>query len=519
MPGGGGGRFDDEDEQTDSSESLHISARGSPECAIKTTPPTGTIERCHPCPWYEGQYHHRCEGDCFGVQVEEYTASSTDEDAFFDGSLWEQREPGQWYPREKEVRSYRGFVAATRWLYSGPVMQSFALSNGAMIRICRSEGGTLKYYFYQAPRQAWATSRYNWGQLSPEDFLEAMPANIRVVKVLRPGRNAFRDTEYRDYTEIRELISPQWETNTLFRFHFDWDEDPLTVRLERARLGQPRERLVIVRPNVLRLRPNPDQEVPVWQPPQPTHIRDYNVRDFAEGDQAALNAQPGYNEIMKFQEQLRKNKEEQKKRDEEAQKQQAQQNAGAPEKAGASTAAPGAAGPNANAEPSAQDQPAAYTQDPRVAETLDMLEAIRQPPAPARVVGNVPNIRPAAVPAPTDQQNDDANDKVHKDKKPAGRPPGKAVKKEGKTPEKPEKRITRAVQKALDEEAKKKADKATKEKPKKDNGKGKKKRPADEDSEDADDEGGGAALPPPKKKAAGAKAAKPPVRKGPAKKK
>lgn len=435
-------------ENADASESVdksHPSINPGPSNS-PSTPDADSIERCHPCPYYEGQFHHRCEGNCHGLAVKELRTPSVDEEAFFNGSLWECEAPKRWHRVENEIHSFREFIAKYRWapVNGGLVSRVFGLSNGAMIRIRRAHrGDVLEFNFYQAPRQPWARSRLDWTEIPREQFLEQLPQDTHYIQALRPGRLQYTATDYNRWTHIDDLRSPEWQTDTVFTIHFDDPQrDPLRVRLERA-AASPRERLVTHNTVFLRLNANPGP-VPTgvpsgdraWQGPgvpratgapsategqqanQPehTHIRDYDAPNFPDLDEAIRHAAPGSAQLKGFQERLAKAKakKEQKKRDEEAQKQQAQQNTGAPDAAAPSEPSASATALNANTVVNSHPQQIETNPNSQVATNLAFLLGLRNPTvasttttapsgsvlaASGQVVVNVPVVDPAMNPA------------------------------------------------------------------------------------------------------------------------
>lgn len=528
----------DEDNPFNASELGEASEAGSPLFSFSAPEPHHT-KRCHPCPYYEGQIHHLClekslqkeEKRCLGFSASQRECKNFNERNFFSGSLWERYDNGEWHRQRGDIRTRLDFIFIYRW-DAGPACRTFQLSNGAMIRITRNFllGGAAEFDFFQGPQPGWVT-RSDWTNPPGDEFIEDLPEDAHSIRVRRSGDSEFGDPDD-SLINMDALMSPRWQTGTLFKIYYGSGSDCIKVRLDRAG-EEPWERLVKITTESSKINPNkqgPGEQaqeagVPLSQPD--THIRDYDAPDFAAGDQAAMEAYPGYDKLKAFHERMKRKKEEQRQREEEARNQQSQQN-----QAGSKGAAPKPAGPkpaDPKTNPGNQGQaPAGEAPIPQtplnpsaqLAENLANLENIRAGPStPVQDPVSTPTPASVHTTSPVRQPPQKKADGKGDKSKPVAEPKGKAVEKGNPTPEK---RITRAEQKRMDEEvAKQKENDDNKGKIKavnsKAGGKGKNKRPVEDesDAEDGDDEGN-AMSPAPKKgkkNNGGRKAAQLPVKK------
>lgn len=245
--------------------------------------------RCHPCPFYEGQYHHECHEKC-AAKLYIKTHERLVDQRFFRGSLWESR----WgtYMRQEDVANMDEFVERFQWTTTQLDKRRFFLSNGAGLTVERRPQGLLEYKIVRGPLDRHKANHDSLARsgIRPEQLLEDLvPEQVWKVEA---------DGEEIAYSSIDDLLSPKWSTDTQFKiFYIDQRlshlPEDVTVRLERFRTS-PWEKLVIV-----------PADVPARQP----HIRDY---DTTELDDAAKKA--GQKNVGDFQANLQANKEANDKR-------------------------------------------------------------------------------------------------------------------------------------------------------------------------------------------------------------
>lgn len=481
------------------------------------------VVQCHPCPFYKDQYHHNCPGDasCPGLVIGQHQYDGMNEADFFNGSLW-QKAGREWHRVEGEIRSTEEFVERFRWQL-GPGHTQFGLSNGATIQVQREAGDALLFHFDGAPRPEWEVSRTYWHGVPEGQFLDALPEDTQCVRVRRPGDNQWSDTPYNSHTHIDVLMSPEWETNTLFRIYCGDDgSERLNVRLERADV-LPREALVIILPFGAIVYTG-QQTQAAQNVPQEPHPRHYNAPDPRSGE-ATADSQANQQALQDFQQRLSQVKKNQKQQNTQtqAQKQNDQAQAG-PSSQGLSNVNP-FGNVSASNQLQANQRPTQHASvwppiqpfvpapaqqpvqpDPIVAANIQNLMNIGaarlQPTPTAAPPGKKPGKKAATqTHVPSDNEADGE-----------GPIPGSPFTEEEEEQAKPPvKKSARLAKKAREAEAKAKEAKKPKPKPK---GKGQGKRPANESDEEEKDDDEQDAKPAKKVKKAPAKK---PTAKAPAK--